>query len=105
MTARYQLSETAESELGEILLYLARREGVERALHVHGHFVRAFELLAEQPGSGTKRPRLTGERVRWWPVFKWIVVYDPESAPITVLRVVHGARELDRVLRPDETRE
>lgn len=102
MTAAYRLSETAEGELGEILLHLAVEESVERALHVHGHFVRAFELLAEQPGSGRRRPELTGDRVRWWNVFKWIVIYDPESSPIVVLRVIHGSRALDRILRPDE---
>jgi toxin ParE1/3/4 len=99
--AGYQLSETAEAELGGILLYLANKESAERALHVHGHFVRAFELLAEQPSSGRKRPSLTGERFRWWTVFKWIVIYDPESSPITVLRVIHGARALDQIFRPD----
>lgn len=102
MTAGYQLSQTAEAELGEILLYVATKESVERALHVHGRFVRAFELLAEQPGSGRKRPSLTGERFRWWNVFRWIVIYDPVNSPVTVLRVIHGARALDQILRPDE---
>ena len=50
MTAGYRLTETAEAELGEILLYVADRDGVERALHVHDRFVRAFELLAAQRG-------------------------------------------------------
>ena len=101
MTPGYQLTETAEAELDEILHYIADREGVERALHVHGRFVQAFELLAAQPGSGTKRPNLTGQHARWWFVFKWLVIYDPESSPVTILRVLHGARELDRLLRPN----
>ncbi len=62
----------------------------------------AFELLAFQPGSGTTRPKLTGQRVRWWPVFKWIVIYDPTASPISILRVIHGARELDRLFGEEE---
>ena len=101
MTAGYRLTETAEAELAEILLSVADRDGVERALHVHDRFVRAFELLAAQRGSGTTRPTLTGEHVRWWFVFKWVVIYDPESSPISILRVIHGARDLERLLRAD----
>ena len=59
-------------------------------------------LVAFQPGSGTTRPKLTGQRVRWWPVFKWIVIYDPTSSPISILRVIHGARELDRLFGEEE---
>ena len=102
MTAGYQLTETAEAELAEILLYVADRDGVERALYVHGRFVQAFELLAAQQGAGTTRPNLTGEHVRWWFVFKWVVIYDPESSPISILRVIHGARDLERLLRPNQ---
>ena len=53
------------------------------------------------PKTGTTRPELTGERVRWWSIFKWIVLYDPETSPITILRIIHGARELGRILRQD----
>lgn len=42
-----------------------------------------------------------GDRVRWWRVFDWVVLYDWESSPLTILRVLHGARDLDRLLNPD----
>ncbi len=102
MTQGYQLSETAEEELEVILDRIADKDGARRALHIHDKFVKAFELLAFQPGSGTTRPKLTGERVRWWPVFKWIVIYDPKSSPLSILRVLYGGRELDRILGPEE---
>ena len=76
MSAGYQLSRTAEDELGEILFYVAEQSGVDRALHVHVSFVEAFEHLAEMPASGSKRTEITGDRVRWWRVFDWIVLYD-----------------------------
>ena len=101
MTAGYRLTGAAEDDLSEILLYVAEHDGAGRALHVHAKFVEAFERLASTPGAGAKRPELTGDRARWWTVFRWIVFYDPETSPITILRVVHGARELDLILRPD----
>lgn len=54
------------------------------------------------PASGSKRTELAGERVRWWRVFDWIVLYAWESSPITILRVIHGARALDRILNPSD---
>ena len=80
----------AEDDLGEILRYVAEQDGVERALHVHDEFVEAFDQLASMPGFGARRPELTGDRMRRWTVFRWIVIYDPETSPITIVRVVHG---------------
>ncbi len=101
MTGGYTLSNRAEGELDYILERIATRDGLERALHVHGKFVDGFEHLASMPRTGTTRPELTGERVRWWNIFKWIVLYDPETSPITILRIIHGGRELGRILRQD----
>ena len=102
MPTGYRLSQTALEELEEILLHVSERSGANRALHVHGRFVSAFELLAEVPTSGSKRTEITGERVRWWRVFDWIVLYAWETSPITILRVIHGARALDRILDPND---
>ena len=88
----------AEDDLEQLLSYVSEQSGTSRALKVHESFVAAFEHLAEMPGSGSKRADLTGTRVRWWPVFNWIVLYESDSSPITILRVIHGARALDRIL-------
>lgn len=98
MSAGYALSRSAEDDLHEILVYVADESGSNRALHVHSSFVAAFELLAEIPGSGSRRVEITGDQLRWWRVFNWLVLYDPESSPVMILRVVHGARALDRIL-------
>lgn len=102
MPPSYRLSRTAEEDLEDVFSYISERSGTDRALKVHGKFVAAFEHLAEMPGSGSKRTEVTSERVRWWPVFNWIVLYDWKSVPITILRVIHGARAIDRILNPEE---
>ncbi len=98
----YQLTETAESELGLILDEIAAKDGVQRALHLWVKFEEAFRLLAFQPRSGAKRPLLTGDRVRWWFVFKWIVIYDTDVSPTPILRVIYGPQKLEELLGPDE---
>jgi len=100
MTGDYQLAESAESDLREILQYVAEKDGVDRALHVQARFIEAFEMLGLLPGVGSTRPELTGGLIRWWTVFRWIVLYDPATAPITILRVIHGARDMEHILSP-----
>ena len=91
----YTLTETAESELDAILDYIAERDGPQRALHVFNRFEEAFTKLGNTPGIGATRRHLTGDMVRWWPVFKFLVAYEADDAGIIILRIVHGARDLD----------
>jgi plasmid stabilization system protein ParE len=93
----YRLTESAEADLVDILTFIADRDGYDRALHVHERFLDAFEALAASPGIGNRKPHLTPEAVRWWPVFQFLVVYDAERTPIDILRVLHGARDLARL--------
>ena len=101
MPPGYRLTRAAEDDLEEILEYVLEQSGPNRAQHVHARFVEAFEHLAEMPGSGWQRGEITGDRIRWWRVFSWIVLYDWEISPVTILRVIHTARALDRILDPD----
>ena len=94
----YLLTETAEQELREVLDYVAEDSGVDRALHVLGHLEDAFERLADAPDIGFHRHQLTSPDVRWWPVFRYLVLYDPESEPLAILRILHGVRDLDAIL-------
>lgn len=95
---RYVLTETAEAELAAILEYITEHNGVERALHVLEKFVHAFETLTASPLIGTVKPDLTDVEVRWWAVFNYFVVYDAGSEPLTIIRVLHGARDVEQLL-------
>ena len=95
--SRYLLTETAEGELEEILDFIAERDGKERAETVLVRFLDVFENLASSPGIGHHKHDLTGEALRWWPVFRFLVLYDPEVEPLVVMRILHGARDLNRI--------
>ncbi|MEM1201719.1 MAG: type II toxin-antitoxin system RelE/ParE family toxin [Acidobacteriota bacterium] len=95
--SRFLLTETAEGDLEEILAFIVERDGVGRAEHVLGHFLDAFDNLAASPRIGHRKRYLTGDALRWWPVFRFLVLYDPDASPLTVMRIVHGARDLDQI--------
>jgi plasmid stabilization system protein ParE len=59
----------------------------------------AMQLLADNPGIGHLRSDLTPQDVRFWPVFKYLVIYRPDTKPLEVVRVLHGGRDVRRLLR------
>ena len=100
--ATWVFSPVAESELADILDYIADQTGSRRvAESVLTDFVQAFEQLAATPGIGFRRPQLTGRDVRWWPVHSCLVVNDPQAIPLRILRVLHGARDVERLFESD----
>jgi antitoxin ParD1/3/4/toxin ParE1/3/4 len=51
------------------------------------------------PGMGHTREDLTARRVKFWSVFSYYVVYDPECNPIEIITVIHGARDVQQLLK------
>lgn len=60
----------------------------------------AFNLLATQPLMGRARPELaTG--VRSFPFGRYVIFYAPLDDGIDVVRVLHGARDIDGIFNGD----
>ena len=60
---------------------------------------RRYELT---PEARHAREHLTDRAVKFWSVFSYLVVYDPASVPLTVLAVLHGARDVGQLLKNTE---
>jgi toxin ParE1/3/4 len=65
-----------------------------------------FEALARMPGMGERResrqPRLAGMRVGRVEGFEnHLIYYRPVEGGIEIVRVLHGARDIDRALESD----
>jgi len=58
----------------------------------------AMQKLAETPGMGHVREDLADESLRVWRVFSFLVIYRPDTSPLHVIRVLHGARDLEGLL-------
>lgn len=95
----FRLARAAERDLQEIKDYVARGS-IDAAARVLDRLGRAFLDLAEMPGLGHRREDLTSEDFRFWPV-DYLVVYEPESRPLAIVRVLHGSRDVRRELEPE----
>jgi antitoxin ParD1/3/4/toxin ParE1/3/4 len=58
-----------------------------------------MQRLAACPGIGHLRNDLTDEPVRFWCIYSYLIVYRPETKPIEVIRVIHGAQDVAARLR------
>ena len=60
-----------------------------------------FRLLAAQPMMGRARDELA-PGVRSFPFGRYVVFYVPLDDGIDVVRVLHGARDIDAVFNPEQ---
>ncbi len=94
------LSELAEGDLADIWVGIARND-IDTADRFLDEFRVRAQRLADQPFTGVARQDL-GEEVRSLPHGNYLVIYRPTSFGVGIARVVHGARDLQRVVIPRE---
>jgi antitoxin ParD1/3/4/toxin ParE1/3/4 len=94
--SRYAISPEAISDVDEIITFIAR-DSRRNALKVWNRLEDTFGQLARQPKMGHARPELRDDSLRVFSVYDYLVIYDPNARPVTILRVVHGARDLRRI--------
>jgi plasmid stabilization system protein ParE len=92
---RYKLNPQARYDLLSIW-ELIGRDNIRAADRQAERMEAAFRLLARFPKTGHKRADVeTSEPVLFWPVGSYVVAYRPEPRPVIILRILHGARDLD----------
>lgn len=94
MAPQRRVLRTAEAnqDLLEIWVYLAENslETADRFLEELGE---KSQALAEFPGMGRARPELA-PGLRSFPVGRYVLFYLPAAEGIEVVRVLHGARDI-----------
>jgi len=83
---RFVLTGPAERDLDQIKNFLS--EDIRAALKLRGN----------KPGVGHLREDLTVRPVKFWPIYSYLIVYDPETKPVQILRVLHGMRGVEEIL-------
>ena len=96
----FRVSRKAVADLDEIWRFIAR-DSVERADRFTDHLASKYSLLAEFPLIGQNRDDLA-PGVRSLPVGNYLIFYRATSKPIEIVRVLHGARDLDALFRTRE---
>ncbi len=98
--SRYVLTPQAKADLTQVLDFIRQSNG-DAAVRVRAEFHNAMRKLAEMPGMGHLRTDVTGEALRFWRVYSYLVVYRPETRPLQIIRVLHGARDIMTILEDE----
>lgn len=98
MSRGYRLTPEARANVDEICAFIAE-DSIDAALRVLEALEDAFDQLAVTPEIGHRREDLTARPVKFWRVYSYLVVYDPASAPLSIIAVLHGARDIERHLK------
>src|SRR5271163_4045127 len=94
----FRLSPEASQDLFEIYEYIAQ-DNVEAAERVRVELLDTMRGLAKMPGKGHRREDLTKREVLFWPVRSYQIIYRSETAPLEIVAVLHGKRNIRRILR------
>jgi len=96
---QFHLTDEAIFDIDAIFLYLLHKANEEIADRVVTELFKAFYRLAEIPNSGHRRADLTSKDVLFYKVFSYLIIYSPRSKPLRILGVLHGKRNVARILR------
>jgi plasmid stabilization system protein ParE len=96
--SRFRLSKQAFADVQGIWEYLFH-DSPEAADRILDEFFETFGTLAQSPGAGHVRRDLTNRDVLFWPVRSYLVVYAAKVRPLSIVRVLHGKRDLKKLLR------
>ncbi len=90
----------AEADILEIWDYIAD-DSLTAADRWVDHIDEQFRVLATQPSMGRARDELAPD-VRSFPFGRYVIFYMPLDDGIDVVRVLHGARDVDAVFNPEQ---
>ena len=90
----------ARSDLAEIWDYIAD-DSEARADAFIDTLDERFQTLAASPGMGRLRDDLA-EGLRSFPVGRYVIFYRTVPEGVEIVRVLHGARDLNAVFHPDD---
>ena len=101
--ARLIIRGEADADIDDIAQFIAR-DNLEAGRRFYDAVLHDFQLLAAMPRMGAKRhahdPKL--KNLRSWPVGgyrNYLIFYLAMEDGIDVLRILHGARDVDRIIR------
>ncbi|GGG39514.1 type II toxin-antitoxin system RelE/ParE family toxin [Elioraea sp. Yellowstone] len=94
------LSAQARRDLAEAAAFIAT-DNPAAARRLREQVVAAAVRIGAYPRIGVVRPALAPEEVRFLvvPDFPYVIVYRATATPPRILRVLHGARDLQELLR------
>jgi toxin ParE1/3/4 len=97
--AQVRTSVRAEEDMLDIWSFIAMDDPIA-ADKFTAHIQQKCQMLAENPRVGRLRQEL-GQNIRGYPVGEYVIFYMPEEDGVYLVRVLHGARDIDQVMGQD----
>ena len=88
----------AESDLVEIWTYIAQ-DSLNTADKLLDKIDEKSQTLAQSPFIGKARDEL-GPKIRSFPIGNYVLFYQPIEDGIEIIRVLHGARDIEALFNP-----
>lgn len=98
----FLLSAQAAHNLTDIYEYLAERN-LQAAEKIRLEIWQAIQKIADMPLIGHSRRDLTSQPVLFWNVRNFLIIYLPDSRPIEIVAVLHGKRNLIKILQQESS--
>jgi antitoxin ParD1/3/4/toxin ParE1/3/4 len=98
MPSLYDVSAEAQNDLFEIWRRIAG-DSVDLADRIDSEFRDLFAALGRMPGQGHARKDLTARHVLFFPMYSFLVAYQPDVRPIRIMAVLRGKRNVRHVLK------
>lgn len=98
MNRGYTIAPAAERDVQEIYTFIAHRS-VRSADRVLSKLLDQFDLISRMPGIGHTRVELGDADLRVIAVYKYLVIYEAKPLPVRIVRVIHGAMDLEAAFK------
>jgi toxin ParE1/3/4 len=98
--SRFILTPAADADLEAVWDYVSGQGGDVAADRLEQRLHEAMVRIGEMPGIGHARDDVADETLRFLAVHSFLIVYRPQTAPVQIVRVIHGARDVGTVLGP-----
>lgn len=93
----FLLTPAAVSDLREISRFVAEDSPANAVKLLHA-IEEAMHLLVRRPRLGHRRDDLSDDSLRVFVVHSIAVIYRPETRPLQIVRVLHGARDIGAIM-------
>jgi plasmid stabilization system protein ParE len=103
VTRNFTFTLEAEADVLVIWERVADDGSENRADQVIARIYDECQKLGDMPGMGHYREDIIDQRHKFWTAWSYLIVYRWQVAPIQIIAVIHGARDLDAVLATRQT--
>ena len=99
MSRSFTLTPEARQNASDIWDYFAAQAGQRQADRVLARIYDDCERLATTPGLGHFRADSHDPDLKFFLVYSYLIVFRWQTRPLQVVAVIHGARDLPKILK------